>query len=384
MKPHSPSPVVFWQLLLLACGLASCRPAKPATDNVAKSATQRPADYAGHETCAECHADIAATHARTGHARTFALTKDSAIAARLCNSALTVAEPYGRYEYSCDEEGVMVALPKRFGDRAFPLEYALGSGDHAVTFFTLLQKPTGDTIGLEHRMTWYRSDESFDVTPSHEDLLPELDAEYFGRVIELPQARQCIDCHTTTVEFDENRLTSLYAGVHCEECHGPGAKHVSAARAGDAAGTLRNIIRVKDAAEEMEQCGRCHRTAKDITPERLAAYPRSVIRFQPVGLSKSRCFQETKGGLRCTHCHDPHSPVASRSAEQQVNTCRECHSSPGQTPCPVSPAADCIRCHMPAVDLVRGISFHDHWIRVRKGEDASRTAPDRADHATIK
>ena len=27
---------------------------------------------------------------------------------------------------------------------------------------------------------------------------------------------------------------------------------------------------------------------------------------------------------------------------------------------------DCIGCHMPAVEFVPGISFHDHWIRLRQ------------------
>lgn len=386
MRIQPPSPALLLTLLLCACSLSACRRGENSAANPELTGVVQPAgEYAGHEACAECHADIAAAHQLTGHARTFALTKDSEIAARLCNSTRTLAEPYGRYEYTCDAEGVMVAIPARFGERAFPLEYAVGSGDHAVTFFTLMAKPRGETVGIEHRLTWFRSDETFDLTPGHADLLPELDAEFFGRVFSEEQARQCIGCHTTNVQFDGVRLMSLYPGVHCEECHGPGAGHVKAARKGDNAETVRNTIaRVHDAGQEMELCGRCHRTAKDITPERLESYPRSVVRFQPVGLAKSRCFQQTPGGLRCTRCHDPHSPVSSRSLDDQVATCLECHSGPKQTPCSVSPTTDCIKCHMPALELVRGISFHDHWIRVRNEGDASRAAPDDADHATVK
>jgi len=372
-------------MVLLAGSIAACRRAEDsALKPIETVVAERSVEYAGHASCAECHADIAATHRQTGHARTFALTKDSDIAARLCGSTLTLPAPYGRYEYTCDAEGAMVAIPARSAERAFPLEYALGSGDHAVTFFSLMPKPSGETVGIEHRITWYRSDEAFDVTPGQDDLTPSLDAEFFGRVIPPNQAKECIDCHTTTAVFDGHRLTSLDPGVHCEECHGPGAQHVSAAKAGDTKASLSHIVRAHSAIDEMELCGRCHRTAKDITPERLAKYPRSVIRFQPVGLSKSRCFLETEGGLRCTHCHDPHSPVTSRTLAVQEATCMECHSRADQTHCSVSPAADCIKCHMPAIELVRGISFHDHWIRVRKAEDAGRTAPEDAGHATVK
>jgi predicted CXXCH cytochrome family protein len=377
---------VLWFLIVLAGLCPACRRAsKPASPpDVTTAALGRPAGYAGHETCAECHADIAAVHQSTGHARTFALTRDSEIAGRLCDSLVNLPEPYGRYDYTCDADGAMVAIPDRFGERAFPLEYAVGSGDHAVTFFTLLADPQGETMGIEHRLSWYRSDQKLDLTPGHEGLTPALEAEFFGRVIPHEQARRCIDCHTTAVELEGPVLTNLYAGVHCEECHGPGERHVQAARLGDDAAARSSIRRTHTAREEIDLCGRCHRRAEDIGAERTKRYPPSVVRFQPVGLSQSRCFQETPGGLKCTHCHDPHSPVASRSLAAQVATCRECHSQPAQKTCPVSPAADCIRCHMPAIDLVRGISFHDHWIRVRREGDAARVSPADADHATVK
>lgn len=374
-------PWVVWS----TCVLPGCRPGPEPKETVAQvSPVVQRSDYAGHQVCAECHAEIAESHALSGHSRTFALTRDSSVAAKLCGLTSQLPDPYGRYEYSCDAEGVMVAIPARFQNRAFPLEYALGSGDHATTFFSLMPDASGEVAGIEHRLSWYRSDESFDTTPGQEDLVPMLDAEYFGRVIEPDDARRCIGCHTTFVRFAGAQLHDLYPGVQCESCHGPGARHVQAARSGDSAAALSGIRRSQNAAEELELCGRCHRRIEEIAEERLQRYPPSLIRFQPVGLVQSRCYLETPGGTRCTHCHDPHSPVSSRTQETQIQTCLGCHGKEGQTECRVSAAGNCIECHMPLMDLVRGISFHDHWIRVRRGDAGGTDRPGDSDHTTLK
>ena len=345
------------------------------------SAQQKHSTFVGIETCRECHAENADSHLRTPHATTFATTDESATAVGICNTTADGGSARGHYVYECDAQGLTVSLPERFPDRSFPLDFALGSGSHAITFLTLLQEPAGETVGIEHRMTWYRSDGRLDVTPGHDGLLLGESVEYFGRVFRGEDLKRCIGCHTTTASIVGDRLSDLRPGVQCEACHGPGKEHVRAAR--DAREEAPSLIRARwIAADEVALCGRCHRLPEDIAPERLAAYPKSLVRFQPVGLLQSRCYQASAGTLKCTTCHDPHSGVDSRSAEQQVATCLECHRGPQQTRCRVSPTADCIRCHMPSMELVRGISFHDHWIRVRtESADAVGSGAADVDHA---
>lgn len=324
-----------------------------------------PSGLVGTARCAECHADQAAAHAASGHSRTFHRTRDSAIALSLCSQVVERSGVYGRFEYACDEEGLLVGIPEFFGGRLFPLDFALGSGDHAVTFLTLQPSLQGETIGIEHRYTWYRSRNGLGLTPSHEHTTPGIEIEYFGKAYDEATARRCIGCHTTAYEIQEHQLRRVVAGVQCERCHGPGERHVAAVAGGrtDAAGLEIDVPRT--AAEEIALCGRCHRMPNDVAPERLERYPPSLTRFQPIGLLRSRCYLESDGRLRCSTCHDPHAPVTSRSREEQTASCRECHDGRQGSLCRELHETRCIDCHMRRMELIPGIHFYDHWIRAR-------------------
>lgn len=335
--------------------------------------SQRPF-FVGHQRCAECHAEIAEDHAQTGHARTFRLTSESEIADKLCGKSLSPGAPYSDYTYICDQEGLAVESESHPG-RLFPIEFALGSAEHATTFISLMATGTGETRAIEHRLTYYQSDESFDITPGQRGLVPTTSAEYFGKVYSVVDTQRCVACHTTTATISRGRVENLRAGVNCEKCHGPGSRHVAAAEE-DLLPLARELIdHGWSPREEIMMCARCHRSPGDLDPERIRRYPRSIVRFQPVGLLQSRCFTESGGKLGCTTCHPPHQRAGQAAPHEQIASCLNCHSNTGQTHCPVSPQTDCIRCHMPPVGLVREIAFHDHWIRVRTGETASEREP---------
>jgi hypothetical protein len=67
---------------------------------------------------------------------------------------------------------------------------------------------------------------------------------------------KCIACHVTGYEkpggFIDHELTPELAGVQCEECHGPGGKHV------DAPGKENVVTR-----PGQETCRRCHTPGQD-------------------------------------------------------------------------------------------------------------------------
>lgn len=324
-------------------------------------------DFVGHQRCAECHTEIHRLHVNMPHARTMAATNHSEHAKQLCRTTHSGGEGFGTFHYQCDDEGLTAELPERFPGRLFPLDYAFGSGEHAVTFLTLL-KDGDETVSVEHRLSWYHHLDRLDVTPGQQDEKPEHSMEYFGKVFRGEEMHRCVNCHVTTGRVRNGTIHDLAPGVHCEKCHGPGAKHVTAATRGDDM-TLNSQIRSRwDAFEQITMCGECHRLPQDITPDRLKLYPDSLVRFQPVGLLQSRCYLNSEAQLSCTSCHDPHDGIRSRTMETQEDTCRSCHQPQSASSCGANRVSDCISCHMPPIELVPGISFHDHWIRVRKDE----------------
>ena len=334
-----------------------------------------PKVFVGHQKCAECHFEITEKHLQTGHAHTFRMTAESEIAELLCGKTLDVSEPYEPYHYTCDQLGLAVEV-KEFPGRLFPIQFALGSAEHATTFFTLMPDAQGKTRGIEHRMTYYSSDGEFDVTLGQQNLTPQRSAEYFGRVFDAETTQRCIACHTTTARLVNGQVENLRPGVHCEKCHGPGSQHVAAAES-DLVPLAKSLIEYDwSHRDEIMMCGRCHRVPDEIDEDRLKRYPRSLVRFQPVGLLKSRCFTESGGQLSCSTCHPPHQSAGTATPAEQIASCLNCHSNAEQTHCPVSPQTDCIRCHLPPITLVRDIQFHDHWIRVRTGETDSEKEND--------
>jgi hypothetical protein len=157
---------------------------------------------------------------------------------------------------------------------------------------------------------------------------------------------RCFNCHATNVKPDD--LSALTPGIQCERCHGSAALHL--------ASPSRTNIR-RDAS--VGACAECHRmppSERKPAPERDD--PMS-IRFAPVGLSASRCFQQSNGAVSCVTCHDPHAGGA--AAGGYDNACKGCHATPGTHRSP--PSGNCVSCHMPKATPLPGLTFTDHRIR---------------------
>jgi hypothetical protein len=278
------------------------------------------------------------------------------------------------YHYHFDAQGLSVTLPEKFGDVPFPLEYALGSGEHALTFLSLIPNRGGETVGIEHRVSYFGSSRQLGLTPSHRKLPIEQDVEHFGRVYKDGKLTGCVDCHTTTAEIHNQEIVNLRANVGCESCHGPGGRHVTAMERNQPDTAIQFGAHSWTAAEQLQSCGQCHRLPEMISSGITRGNAR-LARFQPVGLMQSACYLKSAGKLSCTTCHDPHKH-ASRDPTDYVTVCLTCHNPklPDTAVCRVSPKTDCIQCHMPGLEIHPGIVFHDHWIRIRKDDDPQAAA----------
>lgn len=168
-----------------------------------------------------------------------------------------------------------------------------------------------------------------------------------------PYGDTCFRCHTTGAQpqdeedpaFQESRPGFLgtwqEAGVQCEACHGPGARHITNPDARDL------FVDVSAAG-----CGRCHDRPFGNEGRTLAAQDGYIAsRSQYAELRASGGHAE----FACVTCHDPHVSVNYQRDSALRKTCEDCHPGVnmalhrgrtyerGDYTEPVT----CISCHMP-------------------------------------
>jgi hypothetical protein len=311
--------------------------------------------------CAECHAEISRKQSASRHASTLRLFEQSKLATLL--AAPLPGESAFRYEY-----GPRSVTVRRSSERATgTLEWAFGAGAYGLTAVGRL-----DGLYYEHRVSFFTTPGKPGITPGHPQASPRTAADALG-VLKLPQdIYQCFNCHATGLVEDIDGgpdVSKMTAGVTCERCHGPGQKHVAAARARQSPAEIRkaifNSVRLP-AKASVEVCGGCHRLTEpgrqSLTPE--ADDPISV-RFQPMGLMASRCFREGKS-LSCLTCHDPHQNAIRQSADYYVAKCMGCHSETSApiVDCKRNERQDCRGCHMRKATPLPFLTFTDHRIRI--------------------
>ncbi len=320
----------------------------------------------GREICRECHAENYAWHAEHGHASTIHLVSETDLAAKFSGKSFDAGEPFGTYEYQADDQGhLFVTLPAQFGNEPFPLQYALGSGHNAQTILTLVPGLDGDTEGIEHRVTCY-SGGRIGLTPGHSKMKPQSALGLFGNSVRGVPLERCIYCHTTSARIVEQEVVDLIPSINCEKCHGPGSEHVRLARGNPTPPPYSIGQETWDTESELQLCGDCHRMPRSVSEKEIREYPDLLVRFQPIGLLRSRCYLKSRRELKCTTCHNPHKTLHQSDASEQVLHCVSCHQQnrEADVACPVSPQTGCIECHMPAIETEQGLRFHDHWIRI--------------------
>jgi hypothetical protein len=353
--------------LLLTTGLlfyvTGCAPkvVKNPAPTPVESATMK-ATFTGDEACRPCHPDISREHDATHHANTMRLVNKESLKDQYPKPGKTSNLGY----ITTEEEGVLSLAWLQDPSARLPLRYVLGSGKLALTFLSPYE---GGSL-IESRVSYIPKEKRWFFTPGQN----RKQSAELGIAWEHPIAQKCISCHTSTLSEEKWIPEPKFFGVGCEACHGAGSKHISA------------MQKSKDAPMELEDlskmggkgindlCGRCHRTEKDLT----ASGKESTQRFQPYGISISKCFKNSSNSLTCMTCHNPHKD-ADTNASNYKTTCLSCHT-PNQAPptkltrvvaCPVQPKGNCVPCHMPPKPL-RGketgatLEMADHYIRPHK------------------
>jgi hypothetical protein len=335
---------------------------------------ETPGRYMGTSTCRECHPGENAAFRRSGHARTLRPAASDPIARWL--DGRTIEDPEQRdvtWSYHL-RDGVLSVERRGHGKtESLPIDFRFGAGNVGFTFVTVQQSgPDAPPVGIEHRLSYLAVGQKLDVTPGqqgegHTELGTKIAP--FGRLLDDARLLHCFDCHITTPSKRSRGwldTATMIPDVTCERCHGPGGEHVEAARRGSDESKLQMPLGLENnsPSAQITACGHCHRSPEGVDLSSLQPDDLQIVRFQPIALARSRCFQEGKSWLSCTSCHDPHARVSRNHAAYEA-VCLRCHQPAGEakTLCRVSPDSNCLECHMPRRAVTSEFLFTDHWIR---------------------
>ena len=364
-------PLFGTAVVLLAVGIwwVTRRPASPPLDPPALTASET--GFFGSAKCGECHDEQLKHYLDSGHAKTFWSTRDFPFRDRFGGLKFADSERSKTYRYFLAKSGVEVTVPGKFGGDRFPLQFAFGSGEHAISFVTLTPDGSQIPVGIEHRVSWFTGQDQAGLTPGQFGRPVDQDIEDFGRIIRGTLLERCFGCHTTSGSIEGDQLVDLMPNVGCESCHTGSAPHWAAMQVDNSADSDDGFEqRPWRTADQIQICAECHRGEDAVETSEITRENPKIVRFQPVGLVQSKCYLQSGQRLLCSTCHDPHQHAAQRTTVEYEQKCLQCHStSTNSVRCSVSADSGCVSCHMPRVEVHPSISFHDHWIRIRDEND---------------
>ncbi len=324
-----------------------------------------PTGFVGAKVCAGCHSEIVDTQRTSQMARTLTPAADSQVLAGHLHNTFH-SGPYTDM-LARTATGFGLSVTDGAATQQATLDWAFGSGDVGQSYLW----QGADSSFHEARFNYFRSLNTFADTPGRLHGAPASLPMALSREIQGFEAQTCFRCHTTVMSSALPLDThTVVPGVSCEACHGPGAAHVAAVNAADAADTPPSSAMTPGAppgsaiptggegpaasttaerlsilnpsrltpADSVELCGSCHSTPTDV--RLMGAVGLQTVRFPAYRLTGSRCWLAsspavTPGAgdarLTCQSCHNPHAPLDRISADYD-SACLRCHTNrPGPT-----------------------------------------------------
>jgi hypothetical protein len=321
-------------------------------------------DFVGTALCAQCHSTEAATQLTTPMAHAATPARNAEIL-RDHDRLARDLPPY-RYEIIRKNSASSYSVSDAANSVSEPLAWAFGIAHKGQTY--IYQR---NALFYESRLSFYKTLQGLDLTTGHSSDTPDDLEAALGRRLADDEAHHCFGCHTTgstlSGRFDPARATP---GVTCEQCHGPGAKHVDAMKTGKISEGRRVVLNPRhlNPIASVDFCGACHRTWADVL--QAGTTGAANVRFQPYRLENSKCWRQGDPRLTCIACHNPHQQLVQEAGAYDVK-CLSCHTKkaerlqnhPGGA-CPVS-IKNCVTCHMPKVEIPSmHAAFTDHRIRI--------------------
>ena len=344
----------------------------------------RGTDYAGAQSCVQCHANVAHSSLITAHFKATA----PASANNLMGS---FTHPANVFDYG---KGSKMQMEKH-GDSLFQVWYKNGKVVNRHSFDIVFGSENAQTAVFwknfntyELPISYYKAINAWGTSPHFSASEPN-----FSRKM----LKDCYACHSSNVRnvasdirsVDNNAFThdiedlihkdKIVYGIDCERCHGPAKKHVDFHLKFPQVKVPNEITSFKNLTnqQKLDACSICHagsdgmkiKSRFDFKPgDAMTDYYRplpnaeiDVHGNQHGMLTQSKCFTKSPD-MNCTTCHNPHAN-ASKDPAYYAKVCASCHSSilhKKETIALSTPnemARNCIKCHMPAQES-QAISFH--------------------------
>jgi hypothetical protein len=321
--------------------------------------------------CVDCHSAQTQDFLSTPHAQTLRRADQPSEWNRFIKHAVQIGDPKVEFRYWI-ERGRLWGSSEN-GNSPSAVDWIFGSGHHGQTAVTLRTNNNGESVAVEHHVTWYVN-HGLDRTIGRPMDLGR-DSHDIGEQNDPETTRRCFGCHATGLSEGAHRIDqqSFSPGIFCARCHTGADQHENDMRSEQAA-TKFDHWRSLTPLQSVSRCGKCHRLPTDLAPSELTPKNNNLPRFAAVGLIMSKCFQlqhtqpTATTRLDCVTCHDPHRPTETEPNHYN-RSCRECHNgNPASwlTCREQSLNTNCISCHMPKQTSDSPTLFTDHWIRVRK------------------
>jgi predicted CXXCH cytochrome family protein len=349
--------------------------------------------YVGSAVCGECHKDLYARWAKTGHALGLVGFSPEAVKKPFDGEIFTARDTDHRLgpgaTMHCEGPGGEM--------RDFDVDLVVGV--RRIQMFTT--KLDGGRIQVLPVFLEVPKQRWFDYTDFIFGAPPDLEVPKDSANSWYSYARnfnsRCGSCHTTNykIGYDPDKgtyeTTWSEQTISCESCHGPGEVHTIKWREMDDAmeDTIVNPARLS--VERSNQiCGECHAEAELVVPgfrpgDDLFAFKdvhgledrkhvmvdgrANELIHNLVPIMQSRC-----GPISCTKCHDPHGRGIPGELYKPIDndwTCTQCHDDIGANLTAhtkhkaKSTGSRCVNCHMQRMIIEGGHGWtYDHTISI--------------------
>jgi len=423
MRPHPArrQRLVLWGVLLLAivvgaAGLYATHqrvlPALTCTRCHAIGITQEAvmrtsgSPFTGPDVCEPCHAQIYHRWTRSEHCRAMMRPGPTTVFSEFSPDTVRysyrgfntkmVSKPDGYFMVAPGEDGVA---------RPYKIDLVVGIRDQQG-FLTKFPDGRYQVLPSAYDMlnqTWFDATEG--LVRSDHPLNPS--DQYYWTSRFRSWNRECFNCHLSGMEKNYDPATDTYntawrdLGIDCEACHGPGLAHSRLRTIANRSGKMRadtSLVRLQDLPprKQVEVCADCHarkavlgigyRPGKDwYEYYQLALLDDYLIMpdgrywglmYDVLALMQSPCYE--KGGITCTHCHDPHGSGRRNDIRAKFTNdndiCRPCHDDIVDNPRPHTfhkadgVGSNCRSCHMQALPMTR-MRIADHTLSIPTPEN---------------